>query len=245
MVLFPWKEAASVLSRYAELTNDAPDGLTLLLEMTFVPEMGPSLLAVPVWSGEPGDEADAALADVMRLGTPAMSTVAPTAQKDLLEQFDASVPHGMHWDIRTRTVATLTPAVMDLLIASAEARPGPGAGIGLRQFHGAATRAGADDTAFGLRTPHVVLEISAGRGPDEDGAAYREWADQVSAALAPHALPGGYPNFLGPDQHEQIEHAYGTHAARLMRAKQTYDPGHVFTATPLPSRRSPETPAAS
>lgn len=234
IVLLPWKEAATVLSRYAELTAGAPDGLTLLLEMTVVPEMGPSLLVVPVWSGERRD-ADAALDEVMRLGTPVTSTVAPTKQKELLEQFDGSVPHGMHWDIRTRTVATLTPAVVDLLIASAEARPGPGAGIGLRRFHGAATRVGADDTAFGLRTPHVVVEISAGRGPEENGAAYREWANQVSAALAPHALPGGYPNFLAPDQHEQIEHAYGAHAARLLQAKKTYDPGHVFTATPLPA----------
>ncbi|GAA4185458.1 FAD-dependent oxidoreductase [Streptosporangium oxazolinicum] len=243
MALFPWQDAAKVLDRYAELTADAPEGLTLLLEMTVVPDVGPSLLVVPVWSGE-RREADAALDEVARLGTPVMSTVAPISQKDLLGQFDDSVPHGMHWDIRTRTVAALTPAVMELLIASAEARPGPGAGIGLRRFHGAATRVGADDTAFGLRTDHVLVEISAGRGPDEDDVVYRDWADQVSAALAPHAMPGGYPNFLGPDQHEQIEHAYGAHAARLLRAKETYDPSHVFTATPLPARRSQEAPVA-
>lgn len=142
----------------------------------------------------------------------------------------------MHWDIRTRSVAALTPDLIDLLIGSAEKRPGPGAGIGLRQFHGAATRVGVDDTAFGLRTGHLAVEIAAGRGPDEDHGAYRDWADDVSTALAPHALPGGYPNFLGPDQHEQIAHAYGTHAARLMAAKDSYDPDHIFTATPLPDR---------
>lgn len=118
----------------------------------------------------------------------------------------------------------------------AEARPGPGASIGLRQFHGAATRVGADDTAFGQRTSHLAVEIAAGRGPDEDPGPYRKWADEVSTALAPHALPGGYPNFLVADQHEQIVHAYGAHAARLVAAKERYDPEHVFTATPLPDR---------
>lgn len=143
----------------------------------------------------------------------------------------------MHWELRTRSVAVLTPDIIDVLIAAAGQRPGRGAGIGLRQFHGAATRVGAGDTAFGRRTAHVVVEISAGRGPADDPAPYRDWADQVSADLAPHALPGGYPNFLGPHQVEQVAHAYGPDAARLLRAKQHYHPADVFTATPLPRRR--------
>lgn len=233
MILFPWEEAATVLARHAELTASAPEGLTALLELTFVPDVGPCLLAVPVWSGE-RRHADAALAEVERLGTPITSTVGATTQKDLLGTFDRSVPNGMHWDLRTRTVAALTPDIIDLLIGFAETRPGPGAGIGLRHFHGAATRVGADDTAFGLRNSHIVVEISAGRGPDDDASVYRKWAEDAHTALEPHALPGGYPNFLLPDQHEQVAHAYGSHAARLIAAKQSYDPQHVFTATPLP-----------
>ncbi|WP_147287997.1 hypothetical protein [Nocardia pseudobrasiliensis] len=127
-----------------------------------------------------------------------MSTIGPTTQQDLLEQFDQSIPHGMHWDIRSRTVAAPTSAIRDLLIAWAQARPGPAAGIGLRQFHGAATRIGSDDTAFGLRTSHTVIQISAGRTPGEDPGPFRDWAEKISTALAPHALSGGYPNFLLP-----------------------------------------------
>ncbi|GAA5099939.1 FAD-binding oxidoreductase [Nocardia iowensis] len=233
IILFPWEQAATVSTRYAELVTDAPEGLTVLLEFTFVPDIGPCLLAVPVWSGEPR-HAETAIAEVMRLGTPITSTVGPATQKDLLTQFDQAVPTGLHWDLRTRTVAALTPGILDLLIGLAEQRPGPGTGIGLRQFHGAATRVGADDTAFGLRTNHVVIEISAGRGPGDDADAYRNWAATVWTALEPHALPGGYPNFLLPEQHDQVAHAYGSHAARAIAAKQRYDPQHVFTATPLP-----------
>jgi FAD/FMN-containing dehydrogenase len=233
MVIFPWDEAAKVLAGYAELTASGRDGLTLLVEMTFVPGIGSCLLAVPVWSGEP-EHADAAISDVHRLGTALNTTVGPTTQQDLLAQFDQAVPTGMHWDIRTRTIAELTPEIIDLLTGLAEARPGPGAGIGLRQFHGAATRVGADDTAFGLRTPHVVVEISAGRGPDDEAGPYRTWVEDVRTALEPHALAGGYPNFLLPEQTDQVAHAYGAHAARLLAAKQTYDPRGVFTATPLP-----------
>jgi hypothetical protein len=233
IILFPWHEAATVLARYAELIANAPDELTVLLELSVVPDVGPCLLAVPVWSGARQD-ADNTIAEVLRLGTPITSTVGPATQQDLLGQFDQAVPTGMHWDLRTRTIATLTPAIVDLVVRFAEARPGPRTGIGLRPFHGAATRIGADDTAFGLRARHIVVEISAGHHPHENASTYRKWVDDVRTALEPHALPGGYPNFLLPDQHDQVAHAYGTHAARLIAAKERYDPGHVFDATPLP-----------
>ncbi|GAB3839109.1 FAD-dependent oxidoreductase [Kribbella italica] len=236
LVLFPWSDASDVLARYTDLIAGAPDGLTLLMELTVVPEVGPCLLAVPVWSGE-RHQADAALDRVLRLGTPLSSTLGPASQRDLLEQFDQQVPAGMHWDLRTRSVATLTPDIIDILIAAADRRPGPGAGIGVRQFHGAATRVGADQTAFGRRSAHVVLEISGGRPAHEDPDAYRAWVEDVSSNLAPHALPGGYPNFLTPDQQDQVAHAYGQNTARLLDLKRAYDPGGVFTATPLPDRQ--------
>ena len=37
------------------------------------------------------------------------------------------------------------------------------------------------------------------------------------------ALPGGYPNMLGPDDSEQIPFAYGSTVERLMVAKKQCD----------------------
>jgi hypothetical protein len=61
------------------------------------------------------------------------------------------------------------------------------------------------------------------------------WADRLSQALAPHALPGGYANLLGPDARDQIAHAFGGNAARLRLVKSQYDPDGVFSAIPLPA----------
>ncbi|GHJ40885.1 BBE domain-containing protein [Streptomyces sp. TS71-3] len=47
-------------------------------------------------------------------------------------------------------------------------------------------------------------------------------------------LPGGYPNLLGPDETEQIAHAYGPNTERLLAAKRRFDPDRVFRAIPLP-----------
>ncbi|BBY24482.1 BBE domain-containing protein [Mycobacterium stomatepiae] len=68
----------------------------------------------------------------------------------------------------------------------------------------------------------------------DDATAHIGWADRVDAGLAPHALPGGYPNMLGPDAHEQTAHAYGGNATRLGAVKMQFDPDGVFSAIGLP-----------
>ncbi len=233
VVLFGGEQSAEVLRRYADLVATAPEGLTTLVELTEVPELGPCVLAVPVWSGAPAGAEDA-MAAVTVLGQPIWAAVGPTTQAELLARFDEQVPVGMHWSLRTRTVEALTSGVADVLLAAAADRPGPGCGVGVRQFHGAATRYGSDDAAFARRERHLVLELSAGRAAEDDPAPYRAWVERLCADLAPHALPGGYPNFLLADQIEQVAHAYGSGPGRLLAAKVTYDPDHVFTAIPLP-----------
>jgi Berberine and berberine like len=77
-------------------------------------------------------------------------------------------------------------------------------------------------------------------GQDADSAAsHRRWADTAAEQLSQHALPGGYPNLLTADEPERVEHAYGPNTARLIAAKKAYDPGNVFTATPLPGVAGP------
>jgi hypothetical protein len=60
-----------------------------------------------------------------------------------------------------------------------------------------------------------MVEIIAGWKAGDDGAAQRRWAQDLLQSLAPFALPGGYPNFLAPDDREQVAEAYGGNAARL------------------------------
>jgi Berberine and berberine like len=87
-----------------------------------------------------------------------------------------------------------------------------------------------------LRRRHHVVEVLAAWEPDQDGAPHRAWADHVATSLAAGALPGGYANLLGPDDHDQITHAYGPNAGRLRELKKRFDPQGMFTAIPLPAR---------
>src|SRR5207237_2925564 len=78
----------------------------------------------------------------------------------------------------------------------------------------------AQAIALGLRQEHFMLEIIAGWDPDgSNGAAHRQWAQDLCKSLAPFALPGGYANFLTPHDREQARNAYGSNGARLRSSK--------------------------
>ena len=131
------------------------------------------------------------------------------------------------------TLPGFTPEIVDALVEAGRTRTSPRSLLPIHHCHGASTRIPSDETAFANRREHFMVEIVAGWEPG-DGIPHRGWADAVSAALAPYALPGGYQNLLGPDDHEQISEAYGDNAIRLLAAKSHYDPDGVFTAIPLP-----------
>jgi hypothetical protein len=79
-----------------------------------------------------------------------------------------------------------------------------------------------------------MIEILAAWEPGDRGARHPDWTHRVANNLARHALPGGYPNVLGPTDHEQIAHAYGPNGPRLRAAKIRFDPDGIFSAIPLP-----------
>jgi hypothetical protein len=160
---------------------------------------------------------------------------------DWLGLFEAAAPVGRYCAAKNRSLAALTPEVISTLVAGGQRRSSPFSTIILHDFRGAATRVPLAATAFGLRNEHVTVIINAVWEPaaEDDGESHREWARTLSEKLAPHALPGGYPNALGPDDYEQTAHAYGGTTGRLLQLKRLFDPQGVFTsAISLPRQRA-------
>lgn len=86
-----------------------------------------------------------------------------------------------------------------------------------------------------------MVEIIAAWEPtaEDDGEKHRAWARGLSEELAAHALPGGYPNMLGPDDYERTAQAYGANTGRLQQLKRRFDPDGVFrSAISLPLQRA-------
>ncbi|MET7787473.1 FAD-binding oxidoreductase [Streptomyces sp900116325] len=235
MVLYPWEQAGSVLAGLADVLDGSPDELTVQFGVLPGPDGKPVVFLSPTWSGDDAEAGERALARLDGLGTPLVSQVAPATVPAMLAAIDAQFPFGRHVEIRTRSVPSLTSGVRDLLSLAGSTLTSPYSAVSVHSLHGAATRVPVTDTAFGNRDPHLMIEIIAQWQPDDTRAQeHRAWAGDLADAFEPEALPGGYPNLLGPDAATQITHAYGPNTERLLTAKHRYDPHHIFRATPLP-----------
>ncbi|MGW8955755.1 FAD-binding oxidoreductase [Streptomyces sp. NPDC055709] len=233
LIGYPWAQAGKVLERLGQLLAEAPDALTVQSAFLTGPDGAPTLFLMPTWNAATSTGAPH-LGTLQRLGTPSFAQLGPTSQEELLHRNDAQGQFtGRHVTARTRSVAALTPGVVEAFIAAGDSVTSTASGVLLHHFHGAAARVAPESTAFGIRQDHFMVEIVAAWEPADAGP-HHEWADSVAGSLAPHALPGGYPNMLDPGQDAEIAHAYGPNTARLLAAKARFDPDGTFTATPLP-----------
>jgi hypothetical protein len=241
MILFPWSQAESVLRGYAEAIFSAPDELSISGVVLSTPNGSPLVSLAPMWSGE-GKRGEEFIARLRQLGTPVMDRVGTITYLDWLGLFAAAAPVGRYYPMQNRSLAALTPEVISTLVAGGQQRSSPFSTIILNDFRGAPTRVPLAATAFGLRKEHFHgAKIIAAWEPtaEDEGENHREWARTLSENLAPHALPGGYPNVLGPDDHEQTAHAYGANTSRLQQLKRRFDPDGVFaSAISLPLQRA-------
>ncbi|MGW6456089.1 FAD-binding oxidoreductase [Streptomyces sp. NPDC055078] len=234
VIMFPWAQAASVLTALEEPVLRGPDELTVQCGALTGPTGETVVFVAPTWCGEAA-EGERAMEALTKLGDPLLARIAPTTVADMLQQNGTMFPAGRHVEIRPRTVPGFTPGTIDALIAGGESMTSPLSAISLHSLHGAATRVPVENTAYGIRTPHLLIENIAQWEPgDSRETQHRAWARHLSDSLAGDALPGGYANLLGPDETDQISHAYGPNRDRLLTAKHRFDPDNVFSATPLP-----------
>ena len=234
-ILFPLNEAMSVLTGYCKFASSAPEELSVLGGIVSAPDGKPCVLLAPTWSGE-SKRGEEVVAGLLRLGTPLFTQLSWMKFQDMLALFDAQLVEGRHYFLRTRSLATLSTEAISELIAAGNARTSPHTRILWHHLRGRATRIPIGATSFGIRAEHFMVDVICCWDPTSEKKSqhHRQWAEDLSKALAPMALPGGYPNMLGPDDSEQIPFAYGSNAERLIAAKKRFDQDDVFSsAIPL------------
>jgi hypothetical protein len=228
MILFPFGQAEPVLTGYARIAASAPDELTVMAGFFAGPDGEPMVFLYPTWSGALA-AGEQVVAELTGLGTPLSADVAPLPYGDAIRMFDAQVVDGRHYALRTRWLPGLTPDTLPVLVEAGRTLTSPHSLIALHHFHGAAARVPSTATAFALRRDHLLVELVAAWDPG-DGTPHREWADAQSQALAPFALPGGYPNLLAADEVDRAIAGYGPNAPRVLALAERYDPDRMFAA---------------
>jgi FAD/FMN-containing dehydrogenase len=242
-IVYPFTDARTVLRDLAEVLIGAPDCLTVQGAITGGPNGQPIIVVSPAWVGDDADASgmNSALEQLTVLGTPLDVQLRRESLAAFSSRSDGNYPPGRGVVMRSRQVPTDRfgeEAVIDVVVEHASRFPTLTSSIAFRQFHGAAARVPAHSTPFAPRTAHVELEMvsmwDVSGASAETGSTSRSWADEVSEAVSPYALPGGYSNLLSSDDGAQVSATFGGNRARLASIKRDVDPGGVFAAIPIP-----------
>ncbi|MEK8110032.1 hypothetical protein NKG94_48090 [Micromonospora sp. M12] len=159
----------------------------------------PVIFVCPFYSGPDLDAGSPWMDRLRALGTPLVDQIGPMPYADALRMFDGGMVDGNHYLLRTRWLPALTDGAVDALVAAARQVSSPFSALALHHFHGAATRVRLADTAFGLRTDHLLTEIIAVWAPDDQAAPHRVGRAHLGGArpartarwLPQPARPGG------------------------------------------------------
>jgi FAD/FMN-containing dehydrogenase len=240
MLIYPFSEARTVLRRFAETVTAMPDELTVQVGAVAGPDGVPVIMLVPTWSGRQG-QGDEHIAPLLELGTLLVNTVDAVRYGTSLSAFDPHIVNGQRVFMETCSLPALDSASVDLLVEAMVKAVSSGCAIVSHEFRGAASRVPAEATAFGLRRDHVLIEIiaSCSDRPDRsEERRHQQWVRDARRAFDAIALPGAYPNLLGPDDADRAAESFGPNAERLAKVKQLYDADNVFrSAIPLPIGR--------
>jgi hypothetical protein len=151
------------------------------------------VLLAPTWSGE-SKRGEEVVAGLERLGTPLFTQLSSMKFQDLLALFDAQLVEGKHYFLRTRSLAALSTEAISQFIAAGNGRTSPHSVVFWHHSRGRATRIPVGATSFGIRAEHFMVEVICcwDLTSQTKGELHRQWAEDLSKALAPMALPGGF-----------------------------------------------------
>jgi FAD/FMN-containing dehydrogenase len=231
MLIFPAEQGRAVLGGYLE--QETPDELTVMAGFLPGPQ-GPMTFLCPFWCGDDLAAGEKAVEPLRSLGLPVVDQIGAMPFPVALSMFDSAMAEGSNYLLRSRWLPGMSPTAAEAFVAAAAEVSSPYSALIVNRFHGAATRIDPAATAFAQRSPHLAVEVIAAWRPEEPVDRHRAWADAVVTALDPVALPGGYPNLLGPEHNDRSRDSYGDNLPRLLAAKRRYDPDDVF-ASAVPS----------
>jgi FAD/FMN-containing dehydrogenase len=236
--MVPVERGREAFDVYRELTEVAPDELSLTLACVtaapapFVPAdlVGRPVVALAAaWVGAPADgEPWARRLQALR---PAAGFTDVMPYPVLQSLFDAAVPHGRGYYVKSEWLGELADQTVDAAVRGLAEMPSPECQVLLRQMGGATARVDRDATAFSFRDARSLLTVVGSWDPGaDDPAAQVSWARSVWDGMREASGGGAYVNQLDADEGtDRVRAAYGERTwARLVELKGRLDPDNLF-----------------
>ncbi|MFR9755554.1 FAD-binding oxidoreductase [Streptomyces sp. TR06-5] len=249
ITLWPVDRTPDVVSWYREFLPQAPEDVYGFFAELVVPPGPPfpeelhgrkMCAMVGCWTGD-ADRLEETFSVVNEAGPPAFHFTAPMPYAALQSHFDALIPPGLQWYWRGDFFDDIPDAAAEVHRRYGEGIPTDLCTMHMYPVDGAASRVGADETAWSYRDA-VWSAVFGGIDADPANAAtIKRWCTDYWSEMHPYSMGGAYVNFVGADEDaDRVRSTYRGHYERLARVKRGYDPYNLFHANQnvLPARET-------
>jgi FAD/FMN-containing dehydrogenase len=228
-VVHPARRAREALGFYRELTQTAPDELTVYFSLFADPAAPGEKLAAMIacHCGDPAT-AEADLKPLRQFGPPAADLIQPMPYPVINTLNDAGYPKGAFNYWKSAFLTDLSDAPLEIMIDALHRCPSPMSGLGIAPYLGAVTRVDATATAFAHRAPGYSLLIVSQWLDARETEPNITWARDTFDALHPYMANRSYVNNLTAEDGRMVHQVWGTNYERLVTIKRRYDPDNIF-----------------
>ena len=229
LVVHPARRAREALGFYRELTQAAPDELTVYFSLFADPAAPDEKLAAMVacHCGDPA-AAEADLKPLRQFGPPAADLIQPMPYPAINTLSDAGYPRGAFNYWKSAFFTDLSDAPLEIMIDALHRCPSPMSGLAIVPYLGAVNRVGATATAFAHRAPGYSLLIVAQWPDARETEPNITWARETFDALHPYMADRSYVNNLTAEDGRMVHQVWGANYERLVTIKRRYDPSNIF-----------------
>jgi len=229
LVAHPVIRARQALGVYRDLTQAAPDELTVYFSLFADPSTPGDKLAAMI-ACHCGDTAaaEADLKPLRQFGPPAADLIQPMPYPVINTLSDGGYPKGAFNYWKSAFFSDLSDASLEIMVDALHRCPSPMSGLAIVPYLGAVTRVDATATAFAHRAPGYSLLIVSQWPDPQDTEPNITWAKETFEALHPYMADRSYVNNLTAEDGRLVHHLWGANYERLVAAKRRYDPDNIF-----------------
>ena len=227
MILYPREHAADVLRFYRDFTQSAPEELTAYAGLLCSPDGDPVVGVIVCYCGDLA-EGERVLAPLRAHGAPLLDAIGPLPFPAMQSMLDDAFPNGNQNYWKSTFLREMGDEAIAIMVDHANRATSPMSTVVIEYYGGAASRVGAADTAFAHREAQYDIGILGQWTDAADSQRHIDWTRGLADALEPFASGAYLLNFLDVDDDDTIRAAFGGNYARLVEAKNKYDPANFF-----------------
>jgi FAD/FMN-containing dehydrogenase len=236
LIVFPFSQAKSVLTRFAEFTRTMPDDLNVWMvtrkapPLPFLPEAvhGKEIVALAIcYAGDPA-EGEKLIEPLRKFGTALGEHIGVQPYTAWQQAFDPLLTPGARNYWKSHNFSQLSDGAIDTIITYAGMLPSPQCEIFIGTIGGQTGRVAPGAMAYSNRDANYVMNVHGRWETAAEDEHCITWAREFFGKSQPFASGGAYINFLTEDEADRTAFAFGAAYQRLVDLKKKYDPTNLF-----------------